>query len=214
MVKGMITINVRFLELPEEKQHAIFNAGLEVFAKSDYKRASTEEIAAKAGISKGLLFYYFHDKKTFYLFLFEQAAERIKAYVMDEAIGKIDDFFDLCAYASQRKCQMLGENPYIMDFIIRAFYARQKETPEAVNQKFMEEAGNIFGTYFQNINFAKFREDVDPKEIYYMLTWMTQGYLSELKRANQTVTLEDLMEKFEHWSAYFKRVSYKEEYLK
>ena len=210
----MIIINVKFLELPEEKQRSIFNAGCEVFAKSDYKRASTEEIAAKAGISKGLLFYYFHNKKTFYLFLFEQAAERIKAYVMDEKIDKIDDFFELCAYAAQRKCLMLGENPYIMDFIVRAFYAQKEEAPEDVSQKFLDGAAAIFGTYFQRINFSKFREDVDPKEIYHMLTWMVDGYMHECQRAGRKIGLTELMEKYRLWSAYFKRVSYKEEYLK
>jgi AcrR family transcriptional regulator len=210
---GLIIINAKFLELPEEKQRAILNAGFEVFAKSEYKRASTEEIAAKAGISKGLLFYYFHDKKTFYLFLFEQAAERIKSYVMDDAIGKIDDFFEMCAYAAQRKCLMLGENPCIMDFIVRVFYAQQKDTPKDINGKFLEEAGNIFGTYFKNIDFSKFRADVDPQEIFRMLAWMAEGYLSELKMAGQAVSIQDIMEKYKLWSAYLKRVSYKEEYL-
>lgn len=49
-------MNDRFKELPEEKQMAILNAAMEVFAKYDYKKASTDLIAAKAGVSKGLLF--------------------------------------------------------------------------------------------------------------------------------------------------------------
>lgn len=52
-------MNERFKELPEEKQRAVLNAAMEVFAKYDYKKASTDLIAAKAGVSKGLLFYYF-----------------------------------------------------------------------------------------------------------------------------------------------------------
>lgn len=56
-------MNEQFFHLPEEKQQAIINASLEVFATHEYKKASTDDIAAKAGISKGLLFYYFHNKK-------------------------------------------------------------------------------------------------------------------------------------------------------
>lgn len=44
------------MELTEEKRRRILNAALEEFAKHDYKGASTDDIAAKAGISKGLLF--------------------------------------------------------------------------------------------------------------------------------------------------------------
>ena len=50
-------MNEKFHQLPEEKQLAIFNAAMEVFAQNDYKRASTDDIAAKAGISKGMLFF-------------------------------------------------------------------------------------------------------------------------------------------------------------
>ena len=54
-------MNDKFFSLPEEKQQSIINAAMEVFACYDYKHASTDLIASKAGISKGLLFYYFQD---------------------------------------------------------------------------------------------------------------------------------------------------------
>jgi AcrR family transcriptional regulator len=203
-------MNPKFLELPEEKRQNIINAGFEVFAKNDYKHASTEEIAIKGGISKGLLFYYFHDKKTFYTFLFEQAVERVTAYVVDEGMQKIDDFFELCAYAAERKCRLLSESPYIMDFIVRAFCAQRETIPENVYQKFLENAESIFGTYFGNIDFSRFRDDVDPLEIQQMLTWMMEGYIYERQRNGLRIDLEDMMEKFAHWSVYFKRISYKE----
>lgn len=51
--------------LSSEKELAIVNASLEVFSQSEYKHAATDEIAHKAGISKGLLFYYFKNKEEF-----------------------------------------------------------------------------------------------------------------------------------------------------
>ncbi len=214
MVKKVIGINLRFLELPDEKQLKIINAGFEVFAKSEYKRASTEEIAEKAGISKGILFYYFHDKKTFYTFLFEQAFSKVKGYVIDEHIGKIDDFFELCTYAAERKYRLLSESPYIMDFIMRAFYAQRDTIPGNINHKMLEESANIFGTYFKHINLSKFRDDTNPEEIYRMLTWMVEGYLHECQRSGADIELNDVMEKYRLWTAYFRRMSYKEAYLK
>ena len=61
----------RFKELPEKKQLSILRAAIEVFAKYEYKKASTDLIASKAGVSKGLLFYYFHNKKDLYLTVYE-----------------------------------------------------------------------------------------------------------------------------------------------
>ena len=60
--KGEAAVNEKFFALPEEKRRRIVNAAMEAFGKNEYKRASTDDIAARAGISKGLLFHYFGSK--------------------------------------------------------------------------------------------------------------------------------------------------------
>lgn len=79
-------MNPRFRELPEEKQLAILNAAMEVFAKYDYPKASTDLIAAKARVSKGLLFYYFHNKKELYFAVYHYALETVTQAVVDEEL--------------------------------------------------------------------------------------------------------------------------------
>ena len=56
-------MNDKFYALSEEKQSRILNAAYKVFAMNQYKKAPTSEIAAEAGISKSLLFHYFHNKQ-------------------------------------------------------------------------------------------------------------------------------------------------------
>lgn len=56
-------MNEKFYSLPEEKQQAIINAGYRVFSQNTYKNSPMSEIADAAGISKSLLFHYFHNKK-------------------------------------------------------------------------------------------------------------------------------------------------------
>ena len=63
-------MNQKFFALSKEKQMRIINAGMEYFGKYGYKKAVTDDIANKAGISKGLLFHYFDNKKKFlYIFI-------------------------------------------------------------------------------------------------------------------------------------------------
>ena len=207
-------LNEKFQELPEEKQQRIINAGLEVFGQNDYKHASTEDIAAKAGISKGLLFYYFQNKKTLYTFLFDWAAVRVKDSVMSESLSQTTDFFDYCFAAAAQKCRLLQQNPYLMDFFTRAFYSRQEAVSGEMDSKILQEMAAVYGTYFKKIDFFKFREDVNPQDIFQMLTWLTEGYLYERQRAGLGVELDDVMEKFRNWSECLKKVSYKEEYLR
>ena len=64
-------MNPKFFSLPEEKQSAILNAGFHVFSQNTYKKSPMSEIADAAGISKSLLFHYFHNKKELYLFLWD-----------------------------------------------------------------------------------------------------------------------------------------------
>ena len=209
----MREINEKFFDLPEEKRQKIINAGFEVFAKNEYKRASTDVIAAKAEISKGLLFYYFHNKKALYLFLFEYAANYIKEHVVDGYLQEITDFFELSAYAAERKCQMLLQSPYLTDFVMRAFYSQNEAVSEDLNTRVRKETAAIFGTYFSRVDLSKFREDINPKDIYQMLTWLADGYLHERQKTGQPIDLEDVMAKYRFWSNLLQKTSYKEEYL-
>lgn len=68
-------MNERFFSLPAEKQQAIINAGYRVFSQNSYKNSPMSEIADAAGISKSLLFHYFHNKKELYMFLWDKCAE-------------------------------------------------------------------------------------------------------------------------------------------
>ena len=76
-------MNEAFETLPQEKQMRIINAAMEVFACNEYKRASTDDIAAKAGISKGLLFYYFHNKEALYLYVYEYCRRITTEQILD-----------------------------------------------------------------------------------------------------------------------------------
>ena len=104
-------MNPRFQELPEEKQLAILNAAMEVFAKYDYPKASTDLIAAKAGVSKGRLFYYFHNKKDLYFAVYRYAWKTVTQAVVDEELWKITDFYELLHDSAMKKMAVLSRHP-------------------------------------------------------------------------------------------------------
>jgi TetR/AcrR family transcriptional regulator len=205
-------VNEQFYELSEEKQQRIINAGFEVFGDNEYKRASTELIAQKAGISKGLLFYYFHNKKSLFIYLFDYAEELVKEIVMDDHFIKIRDFFELFEYAAEKKCTLMEKNPYIYDYMLRAFYSKGEDISEYIDNKTAGATEEMFFKYFAALDLSKFKPDVDPKDIINMLTWTTDGYMHDRQRASLPITVDDLMYKFRQWSAMLKKIAYKEEY--
>lgn len=179
----------KFSELPEEKQLKIINAGLELFGKCGYKNANTEDIAHKAGISKGLLFYYFKNKEKFYLYLCE-FCEGLMQKAIDEK-----------------------EFSGITDFCFECFLSACDRVENASNRYVSERMAAGFDTYFQKIDFTPFKETVDPKKIYQMLIWLSEGYLLEKRRMNLPVSFEDMLREFDQWKEMLRKISYKENYL-
>lgn len=111
----------RLRQLPREKRKAVMHAAMEVFAQSDYKRASTEEIARKAGISKGLLFYYFKNKQTLYLYLARYLQSFIEQNMKIEQMAGITDFFELLDYGMEEKLAILRKLPWALEFSVRMY---------------------------------------------------------------------------------------------
>ena len=203
----------RFKELPEEKQLSILRAATEVFAKYEYKKASTDLIASKAGVSKGLLFYYFHNKKDLYLTVYEYVKQIITEGVTDSRLLEITDFFELITYASMKKIKILAENPYIMEFSVRSFYSDKEEISDDLKMKSTEGIKQNYSQYFNKINLNKFKEYVNPSEIFKMIIWLVDGYIHEQQMNNQPLCFDEIGKMLANWTEMFKQIAYKEEYL-
>lgn len=205
-------MNPKFYDLPEEKQLSIINAALEVFAKNDYKHAVTDEIAAKAGISKGLLFFYFKNKVTLYMYLFEYSRHLLEEAILDASFNHITDFFELLEYGALKKTKLLSKTPYIMDFCFRAFFSDNELITPDIRKSIQTVMDSTFSLYFSNIDMGKFREGIDPVQMLNMLTWMSQGYLYSYKQMGISPSLDTIMKEFKEWSVMFRKIAYKEEF--
>lgn len=206
-------MNEKFFSLPEEKQLQIINAATEVFAKYDYKHASTDLIASKAGISKGLLFYYFHNKKELYLYLFTYLTQIITQQVVDNDFTKITDFFELLEYSASKKAEILQKNPYVLDFAVKSFYSEKEEVSDKLQDLNYGQQDAIFQQYLGHVDTFKFKDNCNFYDIFKMLVWMTDGYLHELRVMKKTLDVAELKAEYHKWVTMFRKLFYKEEYL-
>lgn len=205
-------MNDSFLALSKEKQQRITNAALEVFSKHEYKKASTDDIAHLAGISKGALFYYFKNKESLYFYLFDYITQLSMELVMDDGYENITDFYELFDYGASKKVAIVQQNPYVLDFIMQGYFADNEKISKHLQGSIQSNITSVFAKYFGNIDFSKFKEDINPKQMYYMLTWMADGYLHELQMKRQDVDMNAFIKEFNIWKKMFKKMSYKEEY--
>ena len=212
-IVGGNVMNDRFNELPEEKQRAVFNAAIEVFAKYDYKKASTDLIAAKAGVSKGLLFYYFHNKKELYLAVFDYVSRIISESIFDSKLAEITDFFELITYATMKKVKVLESSPYIIDFCVRSFYSEKEDVSGDLKNANLQTINNNYNIYFKKLDYSRFKEGANPDQIFKMLIWMMDGYLHEQQMYGKALHLDEIENELRAWTKMLKSIAYKEEYL-
>src|SRR5690606_10036799 len=101
----------RLCNVGKERQDRSDSAPKKEFAEKGYNLASTKQIVKEAGMSKGLLFHYFQNKKQLYLFLFDYGYDRI----VEEFYQKIDlsekDFFKRTREAVMIKMELLTIYP-------------------------------------------------------------------------------------------------------
>ncbi|MFE6744043.1 TetR/AcrR family transcriptional regulator [Streptomyces tubercidicus] len=64
---------------PDQRREQLVGIGLEMLADRSLDELSTDEVARRAGISRGLLFHYFDSKRDFYRAVVSAACDRFTA---------------------------------------------------------------------------------------------------------------------------------------
>lgn len=150
-------MNERFYALPPEKQQAIINAGYRVFSQNAYKNSPMSEIAAEAGISKSLLFHYFHNKKELYLFLWDKCAETTIEFLTRYGCYGQTELFESMERGMRAKMEIIRLYPDMGNFTIKAFYEKDAGISAAIQESYHR---------YYNLKADKTRLNLDPSQFY------------------------------------------------
>lgn len=150
-------MNERFYALPPEKQQAIINAGYRVFSQNSYKNSPMSEIAAEAGISKSLLFHYFHNKKELYLCLWDKCAETTIEFLTRYGCYGQTELFESMERGMRAKMEIIRLYPDMGNFTIKAFYEKDAGISAAIQESYHR---------YYNLKADKTRLNLDPSQFY------------------------------------------------
>ncbi len=202
-MKGGDCINDVFLALPEEKRTRILDAAFEEFSANDYRHASTNRIAERAGIAKGMLFYYFGSKEALYDDLIEQALSFVEEAILPTLSGADDaDFISLCVCLSRAKAKAMAERPqmfyFLSSFVLRpdALHGR----PE-VSARIARLAGEARTPLYAAIARTPLRPDVPRDVSAKFIRYVLSGYEAELTERFRGKELQSLDLK-PYWDEY------------
>lgn len=200
-----------FHSLKSEKQVKIINAAMKQFVLSGYDKASTNEIVKEAQISKGSLFNYFYNKKELYVYLLEHALK-----IIDIIFAEVDvnerDLFKRISQIGLIKLKIQQKYPLVFDFLKSARLEQSLEVKNDIEQRLGNILDNALDRVYDNIDYSKFRDDIDPEKALHILNWTMLGFAEvQLKKIEtfENVGLE-LMNEWDSYKDILRRSFYKE----
>lgn len=202
----------KFLSLSEEKQSKIRNAALACFAKHGYEKASINDIAVTAGISKASMFQYFGTKQALYEYLFHYCKDNMTQAYDHKLLDSNTDFFERVWAASVMKVDNLKQNPYISQFIAAVRMEKSPEVQAFLAPQFQTATQNTELMVLREQDRVKFKHAADPELVFQMLMLMGEG-MAVRYGGEQAVDYQGMMEQFQEILTMLKNNFYKEEYL-
>ena len=187
-------MNPKFFDVKKEKQDAIINAALKVFAENGYRKASTDVIVKEAGISKGLLFHYFISKQGVYEFIYDYSVKYMMLELTNAVNKKETDFFAIQRMIEACRTRVMKNYPYMQQFLSSSKYESHPDALNVINssEKSMEDTYN---SIYKKVDMSRFPKDVDLKKVINMIGWMSDGYIKD-KFLDGTPDLDEMNAEF------------------
>jgi AcrR family transcriptional regulator len=202
---GAPSMNDKFFSLPAEKQQAILNAGYRVFSRNSYKNSPMSEIAEAAGISKALLFHYFHNKKELYLYLWEKSAETTIEYLTRYGCYDKTDLFDAMELGTIAKLEIIRLYPDMSNFSIKAFYEKDPEVCPAIQESYHRHYNLKVDKIRLNLEPDQFIPGLDIPMMYREMYWAAEGYLWEMLQQGD-IDIDQVEKDFRKLMAFWKNL--------
>ncbi|MFZ5986193.1 MAG: TetR/AcrR family transcriptional regulator [Bacillota bacterium] len=168
-------MNATFESLPEEKRKKIIDISMEEFAQNGYEKASTNAIVKKAGISKGILFHYFGNKKNLYLYIVDYGIDCILKHFYNDNTEMPTDIFEKLMAWSLKKLKVYYDLPVVSKVIMNAF----TDIPDELREEMMERQQKIYKQnmplLLKDIDTTRFRKGVDSNKAIELILMCLEG---------------------------------------
>lgn len=161
----------------------IFSAAIKCFSEKGYNKTTMEEIALKAGVAKGTLYYNFENKEEIFKYIIEEGMKKIKIKI-EETFGKIEDPMEKLRTISRVHLKLVHDNRSLFKVVMGQLWGQEvsqvqfKETigdyiryietfiKEAMNEGCIQKGETLFMayTFFGNLCSAVMYELIHCEE--------------------------------------------------
>jgi AcrR family transcriptional regulator len=170
-------MNNKFFDLPEEKRVRIINGGVACFARLGYKKASTQDIAAEAGISKALLFHYFGSKKELFRYIYEFCHGRVTSCLEAFEYSDGEDVFSMMLRANRIKLELFRDYPDLYRFVYQAYFEKDPDVQEIVKRLSRVQIARTMSDVTAFMDKTRLRDCLSPEQALQIILWVSEGFL-------------------------------------
>lgn len=181
-----------------EKHHRIMTAAAALFAKQGYKKTTVDEIVAGAGISKGLFYHYFKNKKELYLYLYNTYIDILSNTIRQKVnLSETDFFFRLKQLACIR-LDFFVEYPNLWEFLYSAYYENHTDVEPLIREKNDTLLKNAYSGSAAGLDWRKLKKEMTPDKAIEMVTWLAEGFMRKTPES-WNVPNKELFDEFDQY---------------
>jgi len=182
-----------FEKLSDAKKEKIIKSSMEVFAEKGYVNASTNDIIKKAGISKGILFHYFGNKKNLYLYVLDRTLEIAVEKISTGNGTASPDLFERISATGMMKLRLALEEPLNYRMIFTTFINTPDPIKEAVQDRYKKLYGVAMKMFFDGLDLSKIRSGVDPNKAIEVILLFLEGYQAKYIEAWKNISADEAL---------------------
>lgn len=194
-----------------EKQECLINASIDEFGENGFKKASTNSIVRKAGISKGLLFHYFDTKESLFKYMEGYVINLVIETIEAEMDWDDSDFFNRILQIAVIKGRLTYRYPKIFEFFTSILTGKSLDDINAYREDIAP--GLMQKIYTHNIDYSRFRPGIDMEKTMKIINWVIEKYslelLDEMQAKKQEFDYMKIVDEFQGYMDLLKEAFYK-----
>ncbi len=204
----------KFLNIDSEKQERIINAASKEFSQKGYDNASTNEIVKEAGISKGLLFHYFNNKKGLYLFLYDYLQEMFMNKIYEKINWNEKDLFIRYREIGLLKFELFKSYPETVNFIKVAYLEESNEVKSELEHRRNISITAAYQKLFTDFEHSKFKEGIDINKAIQIIFWSMEGFANHQQEklkalSTDQINSDEILVEMDSYSEMLREAFYK-----
>ncbi len=148
---------------------------MEEFVRHGYKQASTNTMVEKAGISKGILYHYFGNKKNLYLYLVDKSMEYYLNELEELFKQIIPDIFDRLLQFALVKLNLIQKDLVMYEFAARAFVDETEDVSKEIKSRYEKIYKEYVPRVFKDIDTTNLKKDIDVNKLIETILFCLEG---------------------------------------